>query len=286
MPRSTARAIVALLRPREWSKNVFVLAPVVFSSGFVVHDAVIASVGAFVLFSLAASAVYVLNDLHDRDEDRAHPRKSITRPLASGALSARAAIIVLLGLYLLIACGCVWLPRAAPIVLAYIGLNIAHTYILKAEPVIDIFSIAFGFVLRVYAGARVIEVPVSAWMFVTTLCLALYLATVKRRQEMNWVNGTGRRVLAQYTTALLDRFAILAATGALIFYSLFVMASRPALVATIPLVLFGLFRYAWLVDVRGVGESPAESLFTDWQLAATVVSWAGLCAWVLLRGAQ
>jgi 4-hydroxybenzoate polyprenyltransferase len=201
-------------------------------------------------------------------------------------LSVRAAITVLLVLYSLIACGCALLPRAAPIVLAYIGLNVAHTFIFKAQPVIDIFSIAFGFVLRVHAGARVIEVPVSAWMFVTTLCLALYLASVKRRQEMNWVNGTGRRVLAQYTTALLDRFAMLAATGALVFYSLFVMASRPALVATIPLVLFGLFRYAWLVEVRGAGESPAEPLFNDWQLAATVALWAGLCSWVLLSDAQ
>jgi len=188
-----------------------------------------------------------------------------------------------------------WLSFAAVGVLIALATPAMHplraawrTHLALCIALAPLTALVFGSVAWVAPLANLVAVPWCNVLVVPLALagLALYLATVKRRQEMNWVNGTGRRVLAQYTTALLDRFAILAATGALIFYSLFVMASRPALVATIPLVLFGLFRYAWLVDVRGVGESPAESLFTDWQLAATVVSWAGLCAWVLLRGAQ
>ncbi|MGE3847770.1 MAG: decaprenyl-phosphate phosphoribosyltransferase [Gammaproteobacteria bacterium] len=287
-PRPTAQttvlaASVALLRPREWLKNVFVLAPLVFAGAFLDPLAVRHASIAFVLFCLAASAVYVLNDLHDVAEDRAHPVKSRRRPLASGALAPRQAVVLLLGLYALLALGCLWLPRTGVVVVSYVLLNVAHTYVLKAQPVVDVFSIALGFVLRVYAGAEAIAVPVSAWMFVTTLCLALYLAAIKRRQEFNWREGTGRAVLAQYTPALLERFAQLAATGALVFYSLFVTEARPALVPTVPLVLFGLFRYQWLVEVRAAGESPSEALLGDWQLVLTVLGWLGMCAWVIGR---
>ena len=280
-PRARLRVTLALLRPREWSKNIFVLAPLVFAGAFMRFDALREAGLAFALFCVAASAVYIVNDLHDIDEDRAHPLKSKKRPLASGALDTRDAIAVLVLLYVVLALGCLWLPRAGVVVVAYVLLNIAHTYLLKLQPVIDIFSIAIGFMLRVYAGAQAIAVPVSSWMFVTTLCLALYLASIKRRQELNWAGGTGRAVLQHYTAPLLDRFAQTAATGALIFYSLFVMATRPELVATIPFVLFGLFRYQWLVEVRAAGESPADTLLGDWQLILTVLFWLGLCAWAI-----
>ena len=279
--RARLRVTLALLRPREWSKNIFVLAPLVFAGAFMRFDALREAGLAFALFCVAASAVYIVNDLHDIDEDRAHPLKSKKRPLASGALDTRDAIAVLVLLYVVLALGCLWLPRAGVVVVAYVLLNIAHTYLLKLQPVIDIFSIAIGFMLRVYAGAQAIAVPVSSWMFVTTLCLALYLASIKRRQELNWAGGTGRAVLQHYTAPLLDRFAQTAATGALIFYSLFVMATRPELVATIPFVLFGLFRYQWLVEVRAAGESPADTLLGDWQLILTVLFWLGICAWAI-----
>jgi decaprenyl-phosphate phosphoribosyltransferase len=282
--RSPLSAALALLRPREWSKNIFVLAPLVFAGAFTRMEA-LRHVGlAFVLFCIAASAVYILNDLHDIAEDRAHPVKARKRPLAAGELSPRAAIIMLLLLYVLLALGALLMPKAGLIVIGYVLLNVAHTYLLKLQPVVDIFSIAIGFMLRVYAGAEAISVPVSSWMFVTTLCLALYLAAVKRRQELNWAGGTGRAVLQQYTAPLLDRFAQTAATGALIFYSLFVVSTRPQLVVTIPFVLFGLFRYQWLVEVRHAGESPADALLSDWQLMLTVLFWLGMCVWAIGRG--
>jgi decaprenyl-phosphate phosphoribosyltransferase len=285
MPTVTARsplaAIFALLRPREWTKNIFVLAPLVFAGAFSHRVALYHAGLAFLLFCVAASAVYIVNDLHDVAEDRAHPVKRRKRPLAAGELSPRAALLLLLALYGVLAVGYWLMPRAGMIVIGYVLLNIAHTYLLKLQPVIDIFSIAIGFMLRVYAGAEAIAVPVSSWMFVTTLCLALYLASIKRRQELNWAGGTGRAVLAHYTAPLLDRFAQTAATGALIFYSLFVMSTRPELVATIPFVLFGLFRYQWLVEVRELGESPADALLGDWQLILTVLFWLGMCAYAV-----
>ena len=279
--RSSLAATIALLRPREWSKNIFVLAPLVFAGAFS-HSAALYHAGiAFVLFCIAASAVYIVNDLHDIAEDRAHPVKRRKRPLAAGDISPRAAVLVLLCLYGVLAVGCYLLPRAGVIVVGYVLLNIAHTFMLKLQPVIDIFSIAIGFMLRVYAGAEAIAVPVSPWMFVTTLCLALYLAAVKRRQELNWAGGTGRAVLQQYTAPLLDRFAQMAATGALLFYSMFVVTTRQELVFTIPFVLFGLFRYQWLVEVREAGESPADALLGDWQLILTGLFWLVMCAYAI-----
>ncbi len=275
--------MLALLRPREWSKNIFVLAPLVFAGAFHRVDALCHAGLAFALFCIAASAVYILNDLHDIAEDRAHPVKAKTRPLAAGELSQRSAIVILMLLYVLLGLGCLVLPQASVIVVGYVLLNVAHTYMLKLQPVIDIFSIAIGFMLRVYAGAEAIAVPVSSWMFVTTLCLALYLASIKRRQELKWAGGTGRAVLQHYTAPLLDRFAQMAATGALIFYSLFVMSTRPQLVVTIPFVLFGLFRYQWLVEVREAGESPADALLGDWPLLLTVLFWLGMCAYAVGR---
>lgn len=280
-PRTPLRAVFALLRPREWTKNIFVLAPLVFAGAFSHGTALEHASLAFALFCVAASAVYIVNDLHDVAEDRAHPVKRRKRPLAAGELSPRAALLLLVSLYGVLALGCWLMPRAGVIVVGYVLLNIAHTFLLKLQPVIDIFSIAIGFMLRVYAGAEAIAVPVSSWMFVTTLCLALYLASIKRRQELNWAGGTGRAVLQQYTAPLLDRFAQTAATGALIFYSLFVMSTRPELVATIPFVLFGLFRYQWLVEVRELGESPADALLGDWQLILTVLFWLAMCAYAI-----
>ena len=167
------------------------------------------------------------------------------------------------------------------VIAGYLALNLAYTFVLKHQPVIDIFSIAIGFVLRVFAGAVALDVPVSGWMFVTTLCLALYLAAVKRGQELSQSGTEGRQVLKKYSKPLVDRYAEMSATCALVFYSMFVMSSRPQLVITVPVVLFGLFRYWYVVDVLDGGESPTDALFSDWPLLLTVVGWIGACLWAL-----
>jgi len=164
----------------------------------------------------------------------------------------------------------------------YVLLNLVYSWWLKDQPVLDIFSIAGGFVLRVYAGAEALAVPLSSWMAITTFCLALYLAAIKRRQELASNGTASRAVLLKYTAALVDRYAEMAATGALIFYSLFVISTNAKLVVTIPLVLFGLFRYWYVVESRDGGESPTDVVLTDWPMAIVVALWIGACIAALL----
>ena len=166
------------------------------------------------------------------------------------------------------------------VILAYLALNVAYTFVLKHQPVSDIFAIAIGFVLRVYAGAVALSVSLSAWMFVTTLCLTLYLAALKRRQELVQSGIKGRKSLESYSVVLLDRYAEVAVTGVLLFYSLFVITVRPEMVITIPLVLYGLFRYWFVVLAIDGGEAPTDTLLGDWQLSLTVMIWIGVCVWI------
>lgn len=273
--------MLTLLRPKHWIKNVFVLAPLVFAGQFLNHEALWNSGLAFVLFCLTSSMVYVLNDLVDVERDRRHPTKSKLRPIASGLVSKRSALILLALLGLPVLVGAVIVPRLGVVLLAYLLLNVAYAFWLKHQPVIDIFSIAAGFVLRVFAGAVVLAVPMSGWMFVTTLSLSLYLGAVKRRQELRSSGSDGRKVLEKYSVALVERYAEMSATGALVFYSMFVMSARPQLVMTVPLVMFGLFRYWFIVEQQEAGESPTEALLSDRILLATIVLWIGSCIWAL-----
>lgn len=280
-PLAQLRGLILLMRPRQWVKNGFVLAPLFFSGEFLNANAVGQALLAVLLFCVASSATYIVNDMRDIERDRLHPKKSKTRPLAAGIVSMPLALSLLALLYGILIWGWLILPQATLVIAAYIALNFAYTFVLKHQPVIDIFTIAIGFVLRVYAGAMALSIPVSAWMFVTTLCLALYLAAVKRRQELKQSGTEARKVLEKYSYSLVDRYAEMSATGALVFYSMFVMSSKPQLVVTVPLVLFGLFRYWYVVEELDGGESPTDALLADWQLLATVSLWVMLCGWAL-----
>lgn len=284
--RAKLTAIGVLLRPKQWIKNGFVLAPLLFTGQFVSMESTEKALFAAFLFCIASSATYIVNDIHDIDLDRQHPKKSKTRPLAAGTLSVPIALLVLLGLYSILLYSWFVAPRIIEVILGYLLLNIAYTFVLKHQPVVDIFTIAIGFVLRVVAGAEALNVPESGWMLVTTLCLALYLAAVKRRQELNRSGAEGRKVLKKYSVALIDRYAEMSATSALVFYSMFVMSARPQLVITVPLVLFGLYRYWYVVKILDRGESPTDALLADWQLLMAVVLWIVACVWCLwpIRG--
>ncbi|WP_280190159.1 decaprenyl-phosphate phosphoribosyltransferase [Delftia sp. PS-11] len=273
--------LIQLMRPKQWVKNGFVFAALVFSGEFLDADAVSSVLLAALLFCVGSSATYVINDLKDIERDRRHPKKSKSRPLAAGTVTVPAALMLLAGLYAVLAAGWLMAPRVVAVIAGYLVLNLAYTFVLKHQPVLDIFTIAAGFVLRVYAGAMALDVPVSSWMFITTLCLALYLAAVKRRQELSQSGTEGRKVLEKYTVSLVDRYAEMSATGALLFYSMFVVSSKPDLVITIPLVLFGLFRYWFVVEALDGGESPTDALLADWQLLLTVLLWVAACAWAL-----
>ncbi len=273
--------LVRLIRPKQWVKNGFVLAPLIFTGEFLQTSAVKQALVATLLFCLASSATYILNDICDVERDRRHPRKSKTRPIAAGIVSVKSASVLLAILYLVLMASWWISPRVIAVIAAYLVLNVVYTYWLKHQPVLDIFTIAIGFVLRVLAGAVALDVPVSGWMFVTTLCLALYLAAIKRGQELSQSGTEGRKVLERYSKSLVDRYAQMAATCALVFYSMFVMASKPELIVTVPLVLFGLFRYWYVVEVLQGGESPTDALLTDWPLLCTVEFWVGSCIWAL-----
>ena len=274
-------ALILLMRPKQWVKNGFVFAPLIFTGLFLDLASVSQTLIAFLLFSLAASATYVLNDLTDIESDKKHPVKSLKRPLAAGWVTPAQAKVLLALLYLILALGVFFQPLIMAVVGGYLVLNLAYSYYLKHQPVLDIFTIAIGFVLRVYAGAVAISVPVSSWMFVTTLCLALYLAAIKRRQELLQTKMDGRKVLARYSVSLVERYAEMAATGALLFYSLFVMSARPEMVFTIPFVLFGLFRYWYVTEIQQGGESPTDALYSDKQLIITVIGWLVVIFWAL-----
>lgn len=273
--------LIKLCRPKQWVKNGFVLAPLIFSSEFRHVTAIYASLLATLLFCIASSATYIVNDVRDIEHDRKHPKKSRTRPLAAGVVSVQSAILLLLLIYSALLWGGYFLPQTVLVILAYLLLNVAYTFFLKNQPVLDIFTIAIGFVLRVYAGAMALSVPLSAWMFVTTLCLALYLAAIKRRQELMQNGSQGRAVLEKYSLSLVDRYAEMSATGALVFYSMFVMSAKPKLVITIPLVLFGLFRYWYVVEHLEGGESPTDVLLSDTGMLLAVLLWILSCVWAL-----
>lgn len=273
------REVIKLIRVKQWVKNGFVLAPLLFTGKFTDAMAVRDTITAFILFCLASSATYVVNDLKDIDRDRLHAQKAKSRPLAAGSISKSFALCILAGIYAALLLCFISSPKVMVVILGYLSLNLAYTFVLKHQPVIDIFTIAIGFVLRVLAGAVALNAPVSGWMFVTTLCLALYLAAIKRGQELSRNGTEGREVLTKYKKSLTDKYAEMSATCALVFYSMFVMASRQELIITVPLVLFGLFRYWYVVEVLDGGESPTDALLSDKLLLLTVILWGAACIW-------
>lgn len=274
-------ALLKLIRPKQWVKNAFVLAPLLFSGFFLQHQALLNACLATVLYCLASSVTYIFNDIRDVDKDRLHPIKSVQRPLASGVIQPRVAWILLFIFLLILSMGWLVLPSAMLVITGYLLLNFVYSLYLKHQPVLDIFSIALGFVLRVWAGAVAISAPLSSWMFITTLCLALYLAAIKRRQELLLAGKDARIVLSKYTVALVDRYAEMSATGALVFYSMYILSEKPSLSPTVPLVLFGLFRYWYVVESHGEGESPTDALYKDIPLLAVIVFWVLMCTYAM-----
>lgn len=270
-----------LMRPKQWIKNAFIFAPLLFSGLFTDILSIKHTLSAFLIFCLASSATYVLNDYRDIESDRKHPVKSKTRPLASGEVSIFQARILMLFLYGSVALSTIFYPKVVAVIFIYLLLNVGYTFYLKHKPVLDIFTIATGFVLRVYAGAVSLEVPLSSWMFITTLSLALFLAAIKRRQELLKSGDRARSVLQHYTVELIDKYAEMSATCAILFYSLFIISDKPDMVYTIPFVLFGLYRYWFIVESKDAGESPTDALFADKLLQLTIIGWVGACFYSL-----
>lgn len=290
-----ALAYLRLLRPHQWVKNGFVFVGLLF--GHVWNDPakVALALSAFAAFCLLSGAVYAMNDILDREEDRRHPAKA-RRPLASGAVSVRGAVVLMLAC----ATAGLWLALthagSSPwIFLAYLALNVGYSLGLKHVVILDVFIIAAGFMLRILAGTLGIGIAPSQWLLLCGLLLTLFLGFAKRHAELNALAGEGgsaagkhRRVLEHYTHALLDQLITVAAAGTVVSYSLYTVSEETValhgttdLIYTVPFVLYGMFRYLFLLHRRGGGGDPALELMRDPHLMAALAGWLATTLWFL-----
>lgn len=273
------RALFKTMRPRQWTKNAFLFAALVFDEKLLQADLALRTLAGFALFCLMSSAVYVFNDLADIEADRKHPVKRL-RPIPSGRLPVRAAWAF--GVFLVIAAlvpGYLLSPAFAATLLAYLLLLTAYSVWLKHIPILDVLIIAAGFVLRVHAGVTLIPVErFSPWLYAIMTLMALFLGFGKRRAELAGGGGAHRRVLYGYTLPLLDQFITIVSGTTIVAYSLytFFAPNLPAdhlMMLTIPFVVYGIFRYLYLIQVAHVAAAPEEVLLSDRPLQIAILLW-------------
>jgi 4-hydroxybenzoate polyprenyltransferase len=280
----TTPPLFRALRPSQWTKNLFVVAPILFGKVAADPAAVASTLSTAVAFCALASGLYLVNDVLDREQDLAHPTKRF-RPIASGALGVGAALTVS-ALLLAASLGATFVsaPRAVPFLVAYAALTLAYSLALKRVALLDVFVISAGFVLRVLAGSAAARVQPSHWLLLCTFFLALFLALSKRRSERAG-NGDGARPsLRSLSLPLLDSLENVALGTTIVCYALYTVAPETVawfktdlLLATVPIVVFGLFRWR-LLETRGGGENASTDLFTDPVLLLTVLAWGASCA--------
>jgi 4-hydroxybenzoate polyprenyltransferase len=276
--------IFAAMRPRQWTKNLLLFAGILFAAELGDAGRWVQVVAAFVAYCLASSAGYLLNDVRDAAHDRQHPLKR-HRPIASGVVRPDRALNVAGMLAVLAFCIVAPLGWGSLAYLGgFLGLQTAYSYGLKHLALIDVMAIAALFVIRAAAGAEAVDVRISPWLLICTALLALFLALAKRRGELVATDVAGRPALAGYSLPLLDQLVSIVAACAIVAYSLYTFEAREgsAMMATIPFVVFGLFRYLLLVHRRDLGEEPENVLLTDVPILATIVGWAATSAAILL----
>lgn len=275
------------MRLRQWPKNGFVFVALLFDRQLDEPNSVLRVSAAFLLLCFMSSAVYIMNDLADIDSDRQHPEKR-RRPLPSGQLSPTVAAVAafLLAAGSLVA-GFLLAPVFGWILLAYLLLQIAYTFWLKHVVLVDVFIVATGFILRIAAGVAVLEhvqQVFSPWLYVSGGLLALFLALGKRRHELVLLGadaGNHRAILEEYSLELIDRLIGIVTTSAIVAYSLYTFLSEGLpgnhlMMLTIPFVLYGTFRYLYLIHVRQEGGAPEEILLRDRPLQVTLLIWAAI----------
>lgn len=275
-------AVWQSLRPRQWVKNLFVFAGLVFGQKLLT-PAIVPAVATFAIFCALSGAVYLLNDVADRDQDRLHPAKR-ARPIAAGRLSAGGAVAVAI---VLIAggvlAGAAIDRRLALVAGAYAALLGAYSAWLKHLVIVDVIVVAIGFVLRAVAGAVAIDVQISGWLLICTVLIALFLALGKRRHEYLTLGaeaGRHRPILAEYSTGLLDQMIAVVTASTVTAYALYTMSPEtvakfdtPLLAVTLPLVLYGIFRYLYLLYRREMGGNPSELFLNDRPLLLNTLLW-------------
>jgi 4-hydroxybenzoate polyprenyltransferase len=276
-------SLVLSLRPSQWTKNLIIFGALGLSQRLLDVDAVLVSCAAFAIFCVLSGVVYLLNDIADRDADRQHPLKRF-RPIASGALPVPVAIGWAVGLGVGGLGAAFWLrPLFGVIATSYVVLLALYSWQLKHIVILDVLTIAIGFVMRAAAGAVAIAVPISHWLYVLTILLALFLALSKRRHELVLLaNGatSHRRILAEYSPYLLDQMIAVVSASTIVAYAFYTVSPETVqkfgtdrLIVTLPFPLYGIFRYLYLVHLKEGGGSPADMLLTDKPLLVCVALW-------------
>jgi 4-hydroxybenzoate polyprenyltransferase len=283
-------AALKALRPKQWTKNGVLLAPLIFAKSAFETGLVVRALVAVVAFSLLASGVYVINDWVDREKDRLHPEKR-RRPIAAGHLGLGSAIVLVVVCWGGAAALGAWLGVGFLGVLGgYLLLQVVYTGGLKHMVLLDVMAIALGFILRVVAGAVAISVVVSNWLFLCTLLGAVFLGFAKRRAELSSLEEAAahRANLADYTVPMLDQMMSIAAASTVLAYGLYTVSPETVahvgsdkLKFTVPCVIYGVFRYVFLVHKRGQGGAPEKVLLGDLPIQLTVLAILGLAAWAL-----
>lgn len=276
-------------RPRQWPKNLLVLAAVLFSGEYHQGSSLLAAVAAAAIFTLATAGLYLLNDAIDAPRDREHPAKRF-RPVAAGLVPVGLALgvgIVVAAAAVALATVLAW-PFGAALAV-YLGLQVGYSLVLKHLVILDLLAIAIGFVIRAVAGALVIEVPVSPWLYTCTFLLALFLAVGKRWAELAGEarSSAARPVLDRYTAEFLHTLVVITAAAAPLSYALYTFSAPnlPAnhlMMITVPIVLYGILRYVYLLQNNGSGEEPERVLLGDPGILASVVVWVAV-SWAILQ---
>ncbi len=289
------KAIIKSLRPHQWVKNTFVFAGVVFSGYFLQLDYLLTTIYAFIVFCMAASGVYLFNDILDKNNDTQHPIKRF-RPIASGNLPLPLAYIMAFGLWI---CSGIWSyflnTEFFILIIAYIILHILYTIWLKKIVIWDLMAVSAGFVLRAVGGAFVINVEISSWLLVCTSLLALFLITAKRRAELSNIDRSKstRPVLKKYSMKFLDSLLIVLTAATMTAYTLYVFSPETiehfgtrTLGLTIPFVFYGIFRYLYLIFHSQQGENPEKVLFKDKSFLINITIWIIMVILIIIKTKQ
>lgn len=289
--RGWAESLWMEMRPWQWVKNLFVLTPLLFSKNLFAPVAVGQALAALILFCLISSSVYLLNDVKDCEQDRLHPQKR-HRPLATGELSPEVALGAMVALLFFALAGAAMLSKTLVLVVfSYWLINLLYSAWLKHQVILDVFALAAGFVLRVMGGAVAIQVEMSHWLLLCTTLLALFLGFGKRRHELVLLGEEAedhRQVLGEYNPGFLDMMIGVVSASTVMSYALYTVSEETVrkfntrgLLLTLPFVLYGIFRYLYLVYHKNGGGDPTQSLLSDRPLVITLCLWATVAAVIL-----
>ena len=262
-----------LLRINHYIKNFLVFAPLLFTSGLSNNENLLDSLYAFIVFCLLASAVYIFNDIFDIKLDKIHPRKKKNKPLAAGKISLNLAKIIFSLLLLCLGLLIFFKTNLLNVCLIYLFLNFIYTIYLKKIPFIDIFALSSNYILRVYMGCVALTVDLSIWMGVTVFFGALFISTLKRKQELLLYGSFSREVLKSYSIKNLKKIINISAFLSIVFYSLYVFSINQKLFLTIPIVIYGVLRYIHNSENKNFSDSPVDEIIKDKQNILLIIIW-------------